>query len=379
MKIGIFASPRHSVPSSESQHNVAWDMAGFLADGLVDLGRHDVSLFASKGSKTKAKLVHVDINPLDQIRESVTIAQYRQKVGEAELALFKSAVEQAKHERFDLIHIHEPTEYFLDLVRELGGTIPFVFTIHEPILSNRIEKLEALGKLPNCSLVTISNAQRDGFTTIPFAETVYYGLPLSEFAVGPGSPYQFMVAGRIAPEKGFEDAIAAAVHIGSPLVIAGKVVQSLLGTNSYFREKIEPRMYDTLLTLKEFLSRDQLISLYGSSKALLYPTKWEEPFAMVMLEAMACGTPIVGYNRGCVPEVVVDGVTGFIVDPDLSDRPGRGSWIIKKTGVEGLAEAMGRISEIKRERCRTHIEDHFSVKKMAESYETLYKKILGTK
>ena len=255
--------------------------------------------------------------------------------------------------------------------------MPLVFTIHEPILSNRLEGLEKLSKIEKCFLVTISQAQRDGFTTIPFFETVYHGLELNDFPLGPGGQSQIMVAGRVSAEKGFEDAIATASHTGDTLVIAGKVFQSLLGTNSYFREKIEPRMYDAKLVMKQFLSHSELAGYYGSSRAFLYPTKWEEPFGMVILEAMACGTPVIGYNRGCVPELVADGVTGFIVDPDGSDRPGRGSWVIKKTGVEGLVEAIGRVTTITREACRKHVEVHFSIPKMVSSYENCYKKILG--
>jgi glycosyltransferase involved in cell wall biosynthesis len=376
MKIGIFVSPRHSVPSRENQRNIAWDVAGRFTDGLVEK-KHTVFLFASRGSTTKAKLIHGDIDTLDGARESLSPTDYRKRVAEEEHRLFGMMMDRAIAEHFDLIHIHEPTESFVDLVAPYAGKIPFVFTIHEPILSNRLEGLEKLGRIEKCFLVTISTAQRDGYTTIPFAETVYYDVPLSEFPLGVGSAYQLMVAGRVAPEKGFEDAIAATDATGKTLVIAGKVDQNILGENSYFREKIEPRMYDTLLVMKQFLSRQELAQLYGASQAFLYPTKWEEPFAQVMLEAMACGTPVIGYNRGCVPEVVVDGVTGFIVDPDGSDRPGKGSWIVKKTGVEGLIEAMGLLKVIKRDNCRKHIEDHFTTVKMVESYENFYKKILG--
>lgn len=358
MNIGIFVSPRHSVPSSESQHNIAWDLAGSLADGLVDK-RHKVTLFAANNATTKARLIHCDLNSLDSARESLSSVEYRAKVAEAESVLFAFALK----EKLDVLHVHEPNESLLDLIVQSPRTFPLVFTVNEPILSNRIEGLEKLSRLENVFLVTISLAQKTGFTTIPFAETIYHGVRVADFPIGPGGQAQIMVAGRVSAEKGFEDAIATAEHTNDTLVIAGKVVQSLLGTNSYFREKIEPRLYDAKLIMKQFLSQSDLAAYYGSSRAFLYPTKWEEPFGMVMLEAMACGTPVIGYNRGCVREFVRDGVTGFVVDP--------------QKGVQGLIEAMGHVTEISRDACRKHVEENFSIGKMVNSYEAFYKKILG--
>ncbi|OGG31596.1 hypothetical protein A3A63_03620 [Candidatus Gottesmanbacteria bacterium RIFCSPLOWO2_01_FULL_46_9] len=369
------------MPSSQAQHNIAWDLTGQLADGLVAVGRHKVTLFAANNSVTKARLVHFDIGPLDSARESLSPADYREKVKEEETAMYTKMMEMATKEHIELVHIHEPNESLVDLVARTPRAIPLLFTIHEPILSNRLEGLEKLGGLEKCFLVTISKAQRNGFTTIPFFETVYHGVPIGDFPVGAGGQAQIMVAGRISGEKGFEDAIATASHTGDTLVIAGKVDQSLLGTNSYFREKIEPRLYDAKIVMKQFLSRPELAAYYGSSRAFLYPTKWEEPFGMVMLESMACGTPVIGYNRGCVPELVVDGVTGFIVEPDeksnLTNTSNLTKLAIKQKGIAGLVEAMGHVTEITRDACRSHVETNFSIGKMVTSYENCYKKILS--
>ena len=122
----------------------------------------------------------------------------------------------------------------------------------------------------------------------------------------------------------------------------------------------------------------------GNAKAFLFPIHWEEPFGLVMVEAMACGTPVVAYNRGSVPEIVKDGVTGFIVDPPEEDlnsqisnhNDQQGSWIIKKRGIEGLVEAVRRISEIDRKACKKHVEEHFTVDHMVDGYIDVYRKIL---
>src|SRR5260221_5888874 len=115
MNIGIFVSPRHSVPSSDSQHNMAWDTAGFLADGLVQ-NQHSVVLFASRGSTTKARLVDLDYDSLDRARESLSPAAYRQLVAETEHRMFGAVIEAASREHLDILHIHEPTESLADLV-----------------------------------------------------------------------------------------------------------------------------------------------------------------------------------------------------------------------------------------------------------------------
>ena len=107
------------------------------------------------------------------------------------------------------------------------------------------------------------------------------------------------------------------------------------------------------------------------------PINWEEPFGLVMAEAMSCGTPVIAYNRGSVPELIEDGVTGFIIDPDDSPRPGKGTWAIKKQGEEGLIEGLRRIGEIKRSDCRKRVEEMFSIEKMTENYVSLYEKILN--
>jgi glycosyltransferase involved in cell wall biosynthesis len=117
----------------------------------------------------------------------------------------------------------------------------------------------------------------------------------------------------------------------------------------------------------------------GNARAFMFPIHWEEPFGLVMAEAMACGTPVIGYARGSVPEIVRDGVTGFIIDPPDGDGfpiSESGKWIIKKRGVEGLIEAIGRVREIDRAACRRHVEENFTVEKMVAGYEEVYKKII---
>ena len=126
-----------------------------------------------------------------------------------------------------------------------------------------------------------------------------------------------------------------------------------------------------------FVTSMEKNNFLNKAKALMLPILWDEPFGLVMIEAMACGTPVIAYNRGSVSEIVRDGVTGFIIDPDNEDRPGKGTWVIKKQGIEGLVEAIKRIEEIDRRACRKHVEENFSVSKMVEGYEKIYNQILN--
>ena len=126
------------------------------------------------------------------------------------------------------------------------------------------------------------------------------------------------------------------------------------------------------------MESSDLAKFYQNACAFLFPIHWEEPFGLVMIEAMACGTPVIAYNRGSVSEIVRDGVTGFIIEEeDRGNQGNRGNWVIKKTGIEGLVEAIKRIGEIDRASCRRHVEENFTMEKMVEGYEKVYKKILG--
>ena len=185
-----------------------------------------------------------------------------------------------------------------------------------------------------------------------------------------------MAAGRVAPERGIDDAITAAKRANTNLIVAGKIFLNLMGTNSYYHEKIEPFINDSSVIMKQFLSRPDLAELFGKAHAFLYPMKWDEPFGLVLVEALAAGVPVIAYNQGFVSEAVVDSATGFIIDPDNDDRPGKGTWKITKTGVDGLVEAIGQIKTIQRSACRAYAKEHFSVNAMVASYLSLYMKLV---
>jgi glycosyltransferase involved in cell wall biosynthesis len=192
-----------------------------------------------------------------------------------------------------------------------------------------------------------------------------------------------VLAGRIKPQKGFEAAIEVALKTKKRLSISGDVRVS---QKAYYYETIEPliKQNNELIHFLNFVNHSMINGFFRRGKLLLFPVQWEEPFGLVLIEAMASGTPVVTYAKGSIPEVVKDGETGFIVNS--SDDDIRGDWIIKKTGIEGLCEAVERIYampkadyEKMRLASRKHVEKNFTAEKMVEGYEQVYKKILESR
>lgn len=177
-------------------------------------------------------------------------------------------------------------------------------------------------------------------------------------------------------DKGVEDAVSVAENLNRRIRITGFIESS---SKDYFEKTIRPRIIPSRVIFEEQSAGVPIdrSATYGTAKLFLFPLKWEEPFGFVMMEAMACGTPVVAYARGAVPEVVADGVTGFIVNLSPSDI--RGDFIVKKTGQEGLCEAVERIYTLSPEEysrmrvnCRARVEKHFTVQRMIDQYERLY-------
>jgi glycosyltransferase involved in cell wall biosynthesis len=211
---------------------------------------------------------------------------------------------------------------------------------------------------PSMPVVSISNAQRAPLPWVNWLGTVYHGLPedLYTFRETPGTYLAFL--GRITPEKGVEQAIAIAQQVGMPLKIAAKVDRV---DREYFQEVVRPLLQNN--SLVEYLgevggaNKDAFL---GEAYAVLFPIDWPEPFGLVMIEAMACGTPVVAYPRGAVPEVLEDGVTGWIVED-----------------IEEAVQAVERVSAISRARCRQVFEERFLASRMAQDYLRIYKELLG--
>jgi glycosyltransferase involved in cell wall biosynthesis len=340
MQIAQVAPLYESVPPrlyGGTERVVSW-----LTEELVRRG-HDVTLFASGDSVTRARLVatcprglRLDSAPRDPLMAHVAAL---------------GAVADRLHE-FDVVHAHIDFPPFL-----LGrlARVPFVHTLH-----GRLDlpgQREAFAAFPDAALVSISDHQR-----LPLAglglnwrATVHHGLPVSAIPVATGSGRGGYLAflGRVSPEKGPVEAIAIAHEVGIPLRIAAKVDPT---DREYYEREVRPLIDGTFVQFIGEIDDDEKWKFLGGARCVLFPIDWPEPFGITLIEALACGTPVVARPRGAVPEILVDGETGWLGDT-----------------VGELADAVRRVDRIDRGRCRAVVTERFSVAAMTDRYERVYR------
>jgi glycosyltransferase involved in cell wall biosynthesis len=313
-------------------------VVSLLTEELVRHG-HEVTLFASGDSETGARLVPVTREALRRSPEDVDPTVHLM----LELGLVFERAEQ-----FDVIHSH--VDYFALPLASLVRT-PVVTTLHGRLDLPGLRTI--YGRYSSAPLVSISDNQREPLPDVNWAATVYNGCDLARFTFSESGGDFFAFVGRICPEKNIEGAIAIARRTGVPLRIAAKVDPvDVEYHESVIRPLIDGREVEYLGELDD-ADKDELL---GSARALLFPVDWPEPFGLAMTEAMACGTPVLALRRGSVPEVVEDGVTGFVRDSE-----------------DDLAEVAHEVTSLSRRACRERVERLFSVEVMTDNYEQVYK------
>lgn len=279
---------------------------------------------------------------------------------------------------FDVVHSHIEHD-LLPFVKEIK--LPVVSTIHGASFQDM--QVNIYKEYPFGTFIALSQRAKLALPYIHFSGVVYNGIDIAScpFVATPvESPYVAWM-GRFTENKGVLDAITAAKSAAIVITLVGFEEK---GHDGYF-QKVKVLEDGANVRLLDGMIGHVKYAFLGNARAFLFPIHWEEPFGLVMVEAMACGTPVIAYNRGSVSEIVKDGVTGFIIDQDDTVRPAMrqgpggqaGKWIIKKKGIEGLVEAIKRIGEIDRASCRKHVEEKFTIEKMVEGYENVYKKVLG--
>ncbi len=310
-----------------------------LTDALVDLG-HDVTLFASAEAETQAKLVVVRDQAirLDPAPLKSDLAAHLSMLHE---------VHRRRHE-FDILHFHVDLIHFPFFADHAGRTVT---TLHGRLDLKDLP--EAYGRWPQFPLVSISDDQRRPIPDANWRATIPHGLAESiyAFTAVPHEPYLAFL-GRISPEKRPDRAIAIAKRSGMRLKIAAKVDAA---DRAYFHEQIEPLLDDPLIEFVGEIGDAEKSAFLGNAAALLFPIDWPEPFGLVMIEAMACGTPVIAWRCGSVPEVVEQGRSGYIV-----------------TSEDEAVAAVGRVDRIDRRAVRNVFERRFSAQVMATSYLQLY-------
>lgn len=295
-----------------------------------------------------------------------------------ELALLSKAfVEQSQ---FDLYHVNigdgDIALPFIPFVSK-----PVLITLHNTAHLGYVKQYFSLFKnLSNVFFVSISNEQRKLFPPLNYVDNIYHGIDaVNAFTFSQEGGESIMWAGRGVPKKGMDAVIEIAQIVQKKAQLFALAKKNYREWLHYQRESVAN---DPLITIQENVERSRLVSHYQQSKLFLFPITWEEPFGLVLIEAMACGTPVVAYARGSMPEIIEDGKTGFLVNPSPSDI--RGDWVIKKTGMAGLHEAVERIYAMTdaeyqgmRQACRNHVEKYFSADQMAKKYIEVYKKLTG--
>lgn len=366
MRVAIVASLLKAISAGSTGGTEAF--AHLLTEGLVSKGL-DVTLFATSDSQTRARL------------ESVCSSEQTTGVFEGDLdTRIPYQVLQAgnviqKSSEFDIIHNNYFHFYLLSTLSQLTDK-PIVTTMHNhywqmPNLKSILAKSQVKGK----DMVVFASKAAQKLTDNLFdSEVIYHGIDTSLFTYSEQPKDYFLWFSRISPTKGIKDAMDAAYQGNFSLTIAGGVPVKA-EDKTYFEVNIAPN-FSGSVKYAGSPNEVEKKSLYRDAKALIFPTHLEEQFGLVMVEAMACGTPVIAYNRGAIPEVVKDGVTGFIIDPDNEERLGKGSWVIKSQGVAGLVEAGKRIDEIDRAACRAHIEKYFTKDRMIKGYISLYERIV---
>jgi len=312
-------------------------VVAYLSDALVELG-HEVTLFASGDSLTKAKLEAIWPRSL---RLDPTVRDHM-----APLFMLMEVMARRAGE-FDVIHSH--LDYFgYPLLGRLG--VPSVTTLHGRLDMPELQPLYRL--YDEVPVVSISDAQRVPLPHANYVATIHHGLPQDLLTAGSGSGGYLAFLGRISPEKAPDAAIRIAAMAGMKLVIAAKVDKA---DRKYFEEKIEPLLAQPHVEYIGEINEHEKNDFLGNAAGLLFPIAWREPFGLVMIEAMACGTPVIAFRNGSVPEVLENGVTGYVADSEVA-----------------AARAAAQIGQLDRKRIRAEFERRFTAHRMAENYVKLY-------
>jgi glycosyltransferase involved in cell wall biosynthesis len=337
MKIAQIAPLAESVPPK--LYGGTERVVSYLTEELVHLG-HDVTLFASGDSETSARLVACAPRALRldaSLKDPLAPQAYQLEL-----------VQQHAHE-FDVLHFHI-SHMHLPLFRPIARKT--ITTLHGRLdLSELVPLYREFSDMP---LVSISTAQRRPLAFANWMGTVYHGLAreVCPFNPAPRGGY-FAFLGRVSPEKGLDRAIRIALAAGARLRIAAKIDTQ---DEEYFHNHIAPLLAQPGIEFIGEVNEAQKPAFLGNAVALLFPINWPEPFGLAMIEAMSCGTPLLAWPQGAVPEVVEDGLTGYIVDT-----------------IDAAVAALERVARLDRARVRSRFEERFSAARMAQDYLSVYR------
>jgi len=310
----------------------------WLCEGLTKRG-HEVFLFAAEDSKVSCHLCPI-------IKKSLWAFQHKESDPYYAYEMTVIA-KKTKELKLDILHDHLGP-WSLALYGQIN--IPIIHTLHVPIESK--DRVWAYGKL-NSKLVSISNAQRKPAPGLNYIATIYNGIDIENFRFNNKPKNHFVWVGELSPRKGILEAIKIAKLAKIKLIIIGRIPPSTQGGDyQFFQKYVKKELNKDNIVYVGEVYRGTVGRYYRNAMAFLNPLQWEEPFGLTMIESMACGTPVIALRRGSVPEIIVDGKTGFIVNT-----------------LNEMVAAIKKINQINRKDCRAHVEENFTIKHMVDRYE----------
>jgi glycosyltransferase involved in cell wall biosynthesis len=317
-------------------------IVSYLTEELVSLG-HEVTLFASGDSQTSARLEPVSARALrldPNIRD--TLAPH--------IMMLEKIAQCA--DDFDVVHLH--VDYLGYSIMKRTG-VPFVTTLHGRLDLPELQPLYSM--FEDVPVVSISDSQRKPLPAANYIATVHHGIPENLLKLGAGRGGYLAFLGRISPEKAPDAAIRIAARAGMRLKIAAKIDKV---DEAYFAEHIEPLLHEAHVEFIGEIGDGEKSEFLGNAAGLVFPIAWREPFGLAMIEAMACGTPVIAMRNGSVPEVIDEGLTGFIVEDE-----------------DQAAEAAKRLRMLDRGKIRDTFETRFTARRMAEDYVSIYRGLIA--
>jgi len=315
-------------------------VVSWLCDELVRRG-HEVTLFATEDSKTQTKLIPVWPKALWRAKLKTPHAVFS--------LLYEKLI--SLQDQFDIIHDH--CEFYTAPYSKFLKP-PIITTLHHPLTE---ETIILYKKFPNINFIAISKNQRRLGPGINIVKTIYHGLPIEKYDFNPEPKNYLLWLSKIMPEKGIAQAIDIAKLSGENLIISGNIPPEY---GDYFDFRIKPLIDGKKIQFVGASDFSKKIELLKNAKAFLFPVKRPEPFGLVVIEAMACGTPVIAFKEGSMPELIEDGKTGFLVK-----------------NIEEACQSLKKINKISREYCREYVKKNFNLKRMVNRYEKLYKKVLS--
>jgi glycosyltransferase involved in cell wall biosynthesis len=316
----------------------------WLTEELVAQG-HDVTLFASGDSQTSGKL---DAGWPKALRLDGSVRD----PNALHMEMLERVRQKCDNDEFDVLHFHLDYYPFSLFSRQ---PTPFLTTLHGRLdLPEHQPTFTTFSKIP---VISISNAQRRPVPQANFVRTIYHGLPEKLLTPQPITPSYLAVLGRIAPEKGVDRAIKIAIRAGIPLKIAAKIDRA---DEEYYEQVVRPLMDHPLVEYIGEISDREKPEFLSGAYGLLLPIDWPEPFGLVMIESLACGTPVLTFGEGAAPEIVENAVTGYVCTDD-----------------DDMVDAMRTVGKLSRRRCRKAAEDRFSMDRVVTEHLDIYRRFIG--